>query len=70
MPIARRRHSGCLCVGMHDAIALIAMGLLAVLVSSVWLRRAELEFNGEAGTMLLGLVLCLVSVLLIVLAAA
>ena len=69
LPLARRGHSGCLGLCMHNAIALVAMGLLAVLVSSVWLRRAELEFNGESGTMVLGLILCLVSVLLIVLAA-
>ena len=50
---------------MHNALALIALGLMAVLVSSVWLRRAELDFNGESSTMLLGLFFCLVSVLFI-----
>ena len=55
---------------MQSAIALIALALLAALLGSAWQRRAQLEFNGEAGTMLLGLVLCFVSVLLIVLAAS
>ncbi|HWI77842.1 MAG TPA: hypothetical protein VNS31_01505 [Ramlibacter sp.] len=54
---------------MHHAIALIALGLLGALLSSVWLRRADLEFSGESKTMLLGLALCLASVLLILFAA-
>jgi hypothetical protein len=55
---------------MQSAIALVALALLAALLGSVWLRRSELALNGEAGTMVLGLVLCFVSVLLIVLAAS
>jgi hypothetical protein len=55
---------------MQSVLALVAMALLAALLTSVWRRRSELAFNGEAGTMVLGLVLCLVSVLLIVLAAS
>jgi hypothetical protein len=54
---------------MHNAIAFITLGLLGVLVGSVWLRRADLEFNGESRTMALGLALALGSVLLILLAA-
>lgn len=54
---------------MHNAIAFVALGLLGVLLSSVWLRREELEFNGESRTMALGLVVCLISVLLILFAA-
>lgn len=54
---------------MHNAIALIALALLGALFSSVWLRRAELEFNGESKTMLPSLALCFVSVLLILFAA-
>jgi hypothetical protein len=53
---------------MQSAIAIIALALLAALIGSAWRRRTELGFNGEAGTMLLGLVLCFVSVLLIVFA--
>ena len=55
--------------GMHSAIAFLALALMAALVSSVWLRRAELEFNGESRTMLIGLAVSFVSVLLIVFAA-
>jgi hypothetical protein len=54
---------------MHNAIAFIALGLLGVLLASVWLRRQDLEFNGESRTMVLGLAVSLVSVLLILLAA-
>jgi hypothetical protein len=60
---------GCRHQRMHHAIAFIALGLLGALLSSVWLRRAELEFSGESTTMLLGLALCLASVLLILFAA-
>jgi hypothetical protein len=60
---------GCRLPGMHNAIAFIALGLLGVLLSSVWLRRADLEFSGESSTMLFALVLCFVSVLLILFAA-
>ncbi|MGZ5785235.1 MAG: hypothetical protein ACXWJM_04895 [Ramlibacter sp.] len=55
---------------MHNAIAWVALALLGALLSSVWLRRAELEYSGESATMLLGLVLCFGSVLLILFAAA
>jgi hypothetical protein len=54
---------------MHHPIAFIALALLGALLSSVWLRRAELEFSGESVTLLLGLALCLGSVLLILWAA-
>jgi hypothetical protein len=54
---------------MHNAIALIALALMGVLLGSVWLRRQDLEFNGETRTMALGLVLTFVSVLLILFAA-
>jgi hypothetical protein len=53
---------------MHHPIAFLALVLFAALLSSVWLRRAELEFSGESVTMLLGLVLCLGSVILILFA--
>jgi len=43
--------------------------LMALLLGSVWLRRDDLEFNGESRTMVVGLVLSLVSVLLILIAA-
>jgi uncharacterized membrane protein YqjE len=54
---------------MHNAIAFIALGLMALLLGSAWLRRDELDFNGESRTMMVGLVLSLVSVLLILIAA-
>ena len=54
---------------MHNAIAFIALGLMALLLGSVWLRRDDLDFNGESRTMVVGLVLSLVSVLLILIAA-
>ena len=55
---------------MQHAIAFIALGLLGVLLGSVWLRRAELEYSGESATMLLGLAICLGCVLLILFATA
>jgi hypothetical protein len=55
--------------GDMQAIALVALGLLGALLSSVWLRRAELEFSGESPTMLAGLGLCLACVLMILFAA-
>jgi hypothetical protein len=54
--------------GMH-AIAFIALGLLGALLSSIWLRRADLEFSGESTTLLLGLTFCLACVVLILFAA-
>ena len=65
---AQHGHIGCRDLHMHHAIAFIALGLLGALLSSVWLRRAELQFSGESTPTLLGLALCLVSVFLIVLA--
>jgi hypothetical protein len=65
---ARDGHIGCRLRAMH-VVVIVALGLLGTLLGSVWLRRQELEFNGEAGTMVLGLVVCLASVLLILLAA-
>jgi hypothetical protein len=59
-----------MCLRMQSAFVLIALALLAVLVSSVWPRRAELEFNGESASMLLGLIFCFVCVLFILFAAA
>jgi hypothetical protein len=56
--------------GMQNAIVFVALVLFGVLVSSVWLRRADLEFSGEAGSLVPVLVLCLVSVVLILAAAA
>jgi hypothetical protein len=54
---------------MQSAVALVALTLLGALLGSVWLRRGDLAQNGESGTMLLGLVVCIASVLLILLAA-
>lgn len=54
---------------MTAAIALASIGLLVGLVGSLWLRRGELEINGETGSMLLGLVFCFISVVLILVAA-
>jgi hypothetical protein len=68
-PPRRDGHIGCRLGRMHNAIVLLALGLLAMLLGSVWLRRTELEFNGESRTMVLGLAVCLLSVLLILFAA-
>ena len=57
------------CCDMHNAIAFVAVALLGALLGSVWLRREDLEFNGESRTMVLGVVVALVSVLLILMAA-
>ena len=54
---------------MTALIALIAIALLAGLVGSLWLRRGELEINGESGSMLIGVVFCFVAVVLILVAA-
>ncbi|MDB5883559.1 MAG: hypothetical protein JWP43_3437 [Ramlibacter sp.] len=54
---------------MHHVMAFLALSLLGLLLSSVWLRRAELQFSGESTTMLFGLAVCLVCVLLILLTA-
>lgn len=54
---------------MTAAIALASIGLLAGLIGSLWLRRGELEINGESGSMLLGLVFCFIAVVLILVAA-
>lgn len=55
---------------MHHAIALVALSLLAALAGSLWLRRADLEFNGELPAMLFGVAFSVICVLLIVVAAA
>ena len=55
---------------MQSAVALLALALLAALLGSAWRRRSELGFNGEAVSMLLGLILCFGSVVLILLAAS
>jgi len=57
-------------VRMKTAIALIAVALLGALVGSMWIRRGELEVNGESGTMLLGLAVCFVCVVVILVAVA
>lgn len=54
---------------MPEAIALASVGLLVGLIGSLWLRRGELEINGESGSMLLGLVFCFIAVMLILVAA-
>jgi hypothetical protein len=54
---------------MSAAIALASIGLLVGLIGSLWLRRGELEVNGESGSMLLGLVFCFIAVVLILVAA-
>jgi uncharacterized protein YybS (DUF2232 family) len=54
---------------MQNAIAFLALALMAALVGSVWMRRAELEFNGESKTMLLGIAVSFLSVLFILFAA-
>jgi uncharacterized protein YybS (DUF2232 family) len=54
---------------MTEAIALASVGLLVGLVGSLWLRRGEIELNGETGSMLIGLVFCFIAVVLILVAA-
>lgn len=54
---------------MTALIALLSVALLAGLLGSLWLRRGELEINGESGSMLLGVVFCFISVVLILVAA-
>jgi hypothetical protein len=56
--------------GMTAVIALAAIALMGVFLGSVWLRRDELEVTGESRSMMVGLVFCVVSVVLILLAAA
>ena len=55
--------------GMSAVIALIAVALLAGLLGSVWLRRGDIEGNGESGSMLLGVIFCFIAVMLILVAA-
>ena len=54
---------------MSAVVALIAVALLAGLLGSLWLRRGDLEGNGESGTMLLGVAFCFIAVMLILVAA-
>jgi uncharacterized protein YybS (DUF2232 family) len=53
---------------MQTGIALAAVALLAVLIGSAWMRRADWDLNGESGAMLLGLVLCFIAVICILVA--
>lgn len=55
--------------GMTAVIALAAIALMVVFLGSVWLRRDELEVTGESRSMVIGVVFCVVSVVLILLAA-
>jgi hypothetical protein len=55
--------------GMSAVIALIAVALLAGLLGSLWLRRGDIEGNGESGSMLLGVIFCFIAVMLILVAA-
>lgn len=54
---------------MTAVIALAAIALMVVFLGSVWLRRDELEVTGESRSMMFGVVFCVVSVVLILLAA-
>jgi hypothetical protein len=54
---------------MSAVVALIAVALLAGLLGSVWLRRGDIEGNGESGSMLLGVIFCFIAVMLILVAA-
>jgi hypothetical protein len=54
---------------MTAVIALLSVGLLVGLVGSLWLRRGDIEGNGESGSMLLGVVFCFIAVVLILVAA-
>jgi len=62
-------HTDCPEPDMSAVIALIAVALLAGLLGSLWLRRGDLEGNGESGSMLLGVVFCFIAVMLILVAA-
>ena len=55
---------------MKTVIALFALALFAAFIGSVWVRRGELEVNGESGAMLIGLVFCFLAVVFILVAAA
>lgn len=48
----------------------MAIALLLALGGWLWMRRGELEGNGESGALLLGLVLCFISVVLILVVLA
>lgn len=54
---------------MTAVIALVSVGLLVGLIGSLWLRRGDVEINGESGSMLLGVVFCFIAVVLILVAA-
>lgn len=54
---------------MTAVIALVSVGLLVGLIGSLWLRRGDIEINGESGSMLLGVVFCFIAVVLILVAA-
>jgi uncharacterized protein YybS (DUF2232 family) len=55
---------------MNAGIAVLAIALLAVLVGSVWMRRAEWEIAGGSGAMLFGLMLAIGAVALILVIVA
>jgi hypothetical protein len=57
-------------IGMQTPLVLMVLALFGVLVSSVWMRRADLQYTGEVRTMIPALALCLISVLLILSAAS
>lgn len=54
---------------MTAVIALASVALLAGLIGSLWLRRGEIEMNGDTGSMLLGVIFCFIAVVFILVAA-
>jgi hypothetical protein len=50
---------------MKLGIALLLLMLLAVLLGSAWLRRGDLEMNGESGAMMVGLAVCVTAAVLV-----
>lgn len=53
---------------METGIAVAALGLLAALIASVWMRRSDWNGGGDTGSLLLGLVFSFVAVMLILIA--